>query len=723
VWVGIHQANIISHSDTQIVFTIPSGTGKDRRIYVDLNNWPKEWSNANILVDYPSPYISYAEQNPGNERQIISTTVTVYGGYFGLPGDGQVISVTIGGTACTHVQVVADNKLTCNSVAVGANQAVTVWVDGVATTDDVRIDLPNPVTPGLNCVPPFGAQDINNLASCNCFSGYAPLNTLLNTDCDLIAVCPGNVLEQASVNLAAYSQPITTFSDDNLYIYQSSPIVRYRRDTVLQFAVPNLGDLTPNAGDLGAYTCWHPGNIWVKTVNDLDCLDEFSAILPWTQAALCGFVEDTNAEEGTNLKIYKSNLVTSYIETVNGANGKPHFRKISNSFLITVTFIDEIKVILDTQVNVYIADPDESAAITVELVNDLLYDPATKFVDIVFYTSFVWPYQIAFTQIAGAWTSTAGVTGVVGVTIQLTSVQPGDLVCDENEDSTCGQQWLLTLNTHPDPSQPQVCNLNGYVLFNTHNLLCRDLDTEHPDWCPGFPSSTFQLNIATTDLCDDAPAVDTSVGIVSLLTTYADPLFQLEQTVFQTGDWIFLQASLTDPKTSIDSITINNVKVISSDLSVSDTLYYVDTPAAPVSDSSYLNGVLFNVTTEIRQPGPILIAGMTGTIDFQFRLYRNVLKALFGLDAEDTSAELIIEVTLDIFYHGNQKRTVIGSIAHTAKSKINLVPTDDAEVIANERMNVDQEVNAVPIFDSASSVVSVSAVATFAMFLITVLFA
>lgn len=152
------------------------------------------------------------------------------------------------------------------------------------------------------CKLPNGAPYRNAPNLCNCLSGFAPSDKLY-ADCDVAAHCPGRVTSGAHIGDQP-KRPMVIFRDDTLIVKQVAPIVEGRRDSLINFAVPNLpaDTYSPNvtAGTVAASTCAYPGVIWKKTVSKLDCQDVFEATLPWSQNVLCGFVHDHTADATYN---------------------------------------------------------------------------------------------------------------------------------------------------------------------------------------------------------------------------------------------------------------------------------------------------------------------------------------------------------------------------------------------------------------------------------------
>lgn len=684
-------SDIDDHFDNKITITLPQGpVGRDNKVYIKLGS--QTVNVHNVKVHYPGPIVNGITNRPGPAARAIvvaSTRVAIFGRNFGIPSPFIVLTAHVGQFPCTSILHVSDTELHCTVYnGFGANRDVVVTVNGQSSTTEagvggsgVRYDFPDVVIPGFDCTPPFGSTDIFNTELCNCWSGSAPANNLLSKDCSKHAVCPGRLTTQPVVAQHAPSRPQTEFKDDKLYIKQTSPIVKNRRDSVIQFVIPALtGSYVPNtpAGTIGSSTCFYPGRIWEKRLNELDCLDEFYGALPWSQNELCGFVEDTAAVLAN--RIFKTNLVTSYVETFKKSDGSIHFRKISNSFLITVTFARQIVALTTTPVTAIIADEDAPTSMDIVVNGDALYDVASKNTIISFTTTMAWPYQIDDVTLSGTWKLSMDntETGLVDAIAILNPTQPGELECDQVQDTECEQAWILTIDTLVGAG-PQVCNLKGIIEFSTDPLLCRDYTTV--DDCQGAPATNFTIQIGRTDLCDSAPDVDASAGINGVLESFYDEDLTIPQAVFQTGDMVFFKLTITDPVSSIDRITFAEVVVrSSSDVSINDELYEQTTPGDPVDTSStFLTAAHFNITQEFRTP--ILYAKSKGELLFHFRLLRDVLNVvadLSSLTASDMTKQLTVEVTVDVAYHGNTKRsTVATTLPTTAHSQLTFYDLGD----------------------------------------------
>jgi hypothetical protein len=621
-------------------------------------------------VDCPKPPVvtSIKRVTPTTKRAPIqSIAVIIYGLYFQTPAPGSVIiSATIGGFPCVQLQHISSTELHCSVIGQGANLAVVVVVNGLSSllgvsgvSPVVRFDFDDVTTSGLSCVPPFGSADVNNPALCNCWSGNAPSDNLLSTDCDVHAKCPAKTTTRATAGEFSPRRPRTNFKDDKLVIKQVVPIVKDRRDTTIHFEVPLLDVTTPHtpAGTVGATTCFFPGTLWAKKINQLDCVEEYHGVVPWSQHVLCGFVEHTDtAVQNTLFRLFKTNMVTTYSETLKNKDGSLSFRRVATAYLLTVSFTRQIQVLTTTAITAFIADQNAPTSLTVVIDGDALYDVASKNTIINFETTMAWPYQIdGANTLTGYWTKAAGQAGDITALATLNTIQGGDLVCDQTQDTECEQSWVLTIDT--DAGETQVCNLQGTIEFSTGKLDCRDLTTT--GLCPGDPTTNFTISIGATDLCDNAPDVDASAGLVLALDTFYDEDLTVPQAIFQTGDMIYFKLTVTDPISSIDQITFNKI-VVKNTGGDHDDLYVASAPgslALPEVATTFDLDAQFNITDEMREgeaDSIVLAPGADGVLTFHFRLLRDKLQVVQDLSTpNDMTEQLTIEATIDLLYHGN----------------------------------------------------------------------
>jgi hypothetical protein len=720
---GDLEADVITHCDDRIVAKLPT-PGVGSKLKVQLHLGSQVITLPNLLVSYPSPIVT-GIKNLANKRATYQH-VAIFGNNFGTPSPFVILSATIGTFPCVNVDHVSNTELHCYVIGTGANHEVVVFVNGQSSAPSttavggstVRYDFPDTTSSGLACVPPFGAADVFNPDMCNCWSGSAPSDNLLGTDCDVHAVCPGRITSQPVVSQFAPSRPLTEFKDDKLWIKQTVPIVKNRRDTIIQFVVPNIqpdtSSPTTAAGTVGSATCFYPGRIWAKKINNLDCLDEYYGALAWTQNQLCGFVKDTAAP--VDHDIFKSNLVTSYTETFKKADGSIYFRKISNSFMITVSFLKKVVALTTTPVTVIIADPDAPTSLDVIVNGDALYDVASKKTLITFQTTIAWPYVIHTSPLSGVWTVATDndETNTVTASAVLAENQPGELECDQVEDTECEQSWILTIDTDPsNVLDEQVCNLKGVIAFASGALYCRDYTNVAV--CQTYPTVNFSISIGNTDLCDDGSDADASKGLTAELETFYDADLTVPQAIFQTGDMVYFKLIVNDPSSTIDQITFESIELKAQDgngAPLKDILLDLSVPTFNVPSE-------FNITAEFTTP--FLKSGVDGVLQFHFRLLRDVLSVINGLSSAssgDMTQQLTVEATINILYHGNQKRTMVASsnmLPAVAHSQISFYDMYTEEELAphnnDDTLEVDAELDSFFGSPASTVVASVTAVA------------
>jgi hypothetical protein len=726
--VGGFKADVVSQSDSMVIAQLPSnGAGQHLKLKLFKDSFVT--LIPDIFVSYDQPIVSGVVADQSAKRSTVATQhVIIYGANFGDPSPLIHVSASIGGFPCLTLNHVSRNEIRCAVTGWGANAGVTVTVNGQSSVPNtnavgaatVRFDFANSATPGLDCVPPFGSADAINSEYCNCWSGSAPSDNLLSTDCEVHAACAGRVTSQPTVAQSAPQRPVTEFKDDKLWIKQVSQIVKNRRDTIIQFVVPQLnGFASPStpAGTVSSSSCNYPGSLWAKKLNNLDCLDEYYGSLPWSQHELCGFVEKTDATTVSSLmRVWVSNLVTSYTETYKNTDGTVNFRKISHAYLVTVSFVRQVKVLTQTPVSVWIADQNSPASITIEIVGDAMYDVASKETIINFVTTMVWPYQVDNVELPGTWFKDISNNdpGKVAVRADLSTIQPGQLNCDQTEDTTCEQSWVMTIQTAAFAGFADTCNIKGKFEFNTAPLICRDYT--NTDACSGSPSTNFTIIVGPTDLCDaHSKDIDASAGLSTGIETYYDADLTVPQSIFQTGDMVYFKLSVVDPSSTIDQITFNTIRVYTTaDSSIEDALYATLAPGDDVAQATTFNlDAQFNITQEFRSP--FLRPGDEGDLNFNFRLLRKhlqVISALSTVSSDAMTQQITVEAVIDILYHGNQKRTFVATsnipaLTHTQISFYDMGEDEvDLEPHANDAATVDAAQGSLFSASPASAVVA-----------------
>jgi len=232
------------------------------------------------------------------------------------------------------------------------------------------------------------------------------------------------------------------------------------------------------------------------------------------------------------------------------------------------------------------------------------------------------------------------------------------VACSLAENTVCVQQWVATISTAGE------CNIQGTFSMQD-NVLCRDVDPntvqdgKYGTYCnftggPVSPPTTLlSVSIGKTSLCpgDDT---DASGHLAYELQSYFDVELQEQQEVFQTGDMAYFVFEITSPQASIDSITFHqiNVRAGSGAGATVDSIFQV---AEPRGNASIIPTIDFVILREVHE---ILPPGEHGRLAFGFRLLRQFLTSvLLALTPDGETDTLTVEVTVDILYHGNQRRT------------------------------------------------------------------
>lgn len=469
-----------------------------------------------------------------------------------------------------------------------------------------------------------GAQDLSRTSMCNCYSGYAPSN-VASADCDSHPICP--FIEQSDETVGDYGaeRPVTSFSSDRLYIYQRLPVVENRLGTTIRLAHP-VG--TATAGKQGSSTCGYPGVLWNKTVNADDCADEFRGFIPWNKHEMCGFVLDTT-NTNNNTLVYKATLVTQYNETYVGYNGKQELRKMMNAYSVSVSFQKQITVPSE---NIQIVM--HSPAMTLKMVGSVTFDTYAGAMSLTLRSSSSWPYKVDANALAAAYfhSSKSG-TPPTGVTATITPGTP--LSCGSTVDSVCQQEWNVVINR----GSAENCDISGEYGFNS-TFTCRDGAP-----CVGAPSANFAFKMLPVDFCAEND-VDASAKSVFEMRPYADEARKSPSDKFIVGQYIYFVVTVEDPVSTLKGITFSNINLITNGLP--DTVY----STAGASSANGINLKLHEVNT-------IVSPGQKAELSFSFQLMRTALPNALGSIVSGNSAKVAVEATVNLVYHGSDKKREI----------------------------------------------------------------
>ena len=179
----------------------------------------------------------------------------------------------------------------------------------------------------------------------------------------------------------------------------------------------------------------------------------------------------------------------------------------------------------------------------------------------------------------------------------------------------------------------------------------------------------------------------------------------LPQSIFQTGDMVYFGLVVNNPASTIDMITFNQIVVYDvATQKQTTTLYKVSAPGVEPTDSTntFDPNVLFNITSEVRGPNPVP-PGTDAELDFEFKLLRSAIDALFSVSSVSSATmqkDLMVEVTIDIWYHGNdnsRRRTFIASTSHSGPlpsvehTQIAFYDVDNTDIEQQPAVNEDIE--------------------------------
>jgi len=316
----------------------------------------------------------------------------------------------------------------------------------------------------------------------------------------------------------------------------------------------------------------------------------------------------------------------------------------------------------------------------------MVYDVLTHDVILSFSTTLEWPY-IGIDTVSTTWTPLAGVTsvGTPTLTTSLTSI----VACSTDQDTTCVQNWQLTADFAAQ------CDVAGTFTFAI-TTACRDISgVDASDDACVVQNVTFTIKSGHTDLCDDITPVSATDDATYTLVTYYDQNDDVRDS-FQVGDKVFVTLTGVNPKASIDSVMVNEVKVyVLGNEAINTVIFSRDT-------SFTLAGVEFN-HTDIETT---VVAGEAIEIDLSFRLVRNLMTSTVGLVTPTTPVQLVVEVTIDIDYHGNNKRND-NNINKSASSTriISVIAKDEETVVENGSDDIAAAPQSSSIFDSAATTI------------------
>jgi len=258
-----------------------------------------------------------------------------------------------------------------------------------------------------------------------------------------------------------------------------------------------------------------------------------------------------------------------------------------------------------------------------------------------------WPYSLS--TAAGATTVTVNNPALAGVTVTVTNIPNSVLSCGYSQDSTCSQEWQASISTDG------YCDISSDYSFSD-SLLCRDVISGQPfGACISNPPATYVITIEPTDLCAP-PADDVSSQTSYTLIPYTDPTHTTEAFTYTSGDVIYWVLSISDPLSTLNSITFNSIQMQlyngqTGTVTGSPDVLLSNGAETPLGEEINLNPMNSVAVTNI---------GSTAILTFQVQLVRADLVNTVGqLSQSSTQLAVLTTVVADINYQGNSKRSVM----------------------------------------------------------------
>jgi len=394
--------------------------------------------------------------------------------------------------------------------------------------------------------------------------------------------------------------------------------------------------------------------MWSKVAVRDACTDEYTFSMPWSSHAHCGFSKVVTYSTMT----YSAVAEFTYIEASDDT-ATPTLRTLSNLFNFNIQLARQ----KDVQAAISLQfDAATDASVTAVIAGTSSYDHITGKTRVLIQTQTSWPYKIA--SPLGLPYSTGPQVASKPSTDIVVTIEPDYLSmnnCPTTANSVCIQQFEVLISASTSLSEP-LCSFEGTYTFSTE-LICSDVDT-----CTPTTGPVIEIELAPTDVCS-APVVDTSATAQMTLVSFKDAAFGTPTTAFETGDTTYWSFAVVDPNVSIDTLTLNTVKLslVTPDTGV-DVIYE---KGATAGDSPITNKIvsLTQVTTGVISPGS------KGVVTFGLKLNRvNLPNTVGQLLVGAAIKQMELEVVIDIGYHGNMKRSVTG-VASLNDGKVSNVAT------------------------------------------------
>jgi hypothetical protein len=356
--------------------------------------------------------------------------------------------------------------------------------------------------------------------------------------------------------------------------------------------------------------CNAPGVNWQRTEDDVNCIESYTANLPWSLlSSSCGLAQTNN----TDTIVFTGTILVNQVEILSEINGQNITRSIDTPF--------NFQLIFPRNVQVNSSDPVIFAPINVEAaVTHVGF--TMPFGDINLFTSIQYPFILTNPSVSINSSSLNGFISVLS-----TNGCPAESYC------------TTTYEIDVNGTSGAPCWLNGTYTVS-FDIACNSAWTNN---CP-LEGNTVEIVFSTTssNLCG---LFSDTVDISATLSTYASNVASNTQETFLQNQFIYLRAVTTSQQVSLVNTYLLNCTSIYDPNSASTLLYS--------SGSSLNNGAVSS---------PALDASFT-------LISNNATQANFKLNATyelypiptDSYASMVISCWLGVEYQDviTSKRNVL----------------------------------------------------------------
>lgn len=461
---------------------------------------------------------------------------------------------------------------------------------------------------GGTCV----AQDL-----CACYSGRA------GTNCQITAAPTCRFFGPPQPLVTNYPPSLdrfnTFFANDTLNIQVNMPLVRKRLGIVI--SINNSPDPA----------CRYPGTYFVDNLNQTgDCRNEFVASIPFSVAINCGWNVTQIFDPTGNVtqQIFSGNVFVTYLEDIDAGDKQRALRAVRSGLPILIRFIISMN---ETMV------PIIGGGEVLSALQNVLFVLGTPLKQKKYFGSFQEP--VAAVPNSGLLTFVTNVpfpfillpqTGSViqvptGLTTQGIQLIPSQTYCNAT-DVECFQTWSVPLGIEG------ACSFTGTYVFN-FTIGCRAQPCNIT-----FPNPfQFNFTVVGTDFCAQ---FQLNVGLTGTLLAFRNDNFTVLSDNYNSGDLIFLRATVSSPRAQILNTRVKRVVVINS-----NNLVLYDNTITPAGDAREFT---------------ILPSTASTNANFRFRLsFLNLPTIPTNLTIQTIVRVQYVSLADDYTFHSVQEQDVI----------------------------------------------------------------